>query len=327
MTSAILALWHWRSQPALWSAHWRPLAIFALVAAGLNGPLIISLLLANARDPFLGGHASQTYSADVLSFFSYSPGLRWSAATQAIWSHLRGAEMEGNIYLGMTVLAAIVASFVWRRRPAKTVAVWQITLLIFAVLALGPRLHIWGRLTTVALPYAVLEWLMPSLRLSGVPARHDVMVMLAAGVLTAMVLSRMSPRRRWLMAPFAIGLALEFWPSAPFLTDASYPAYATALARLPVGAVVDLSRENQNRILYAQTRHGHPLAFGSISRTPQSVQAQSDAIWAAINRGDWAHVCQTFHFTYVVAPLTRPVAGETVFADAAVKIVCLGRSC
>ena len=136
-------------------------SVFLGVVLVTSGPLVISLYRLEATDPF-GGHDPVSNSMDVLAPFI--PGSHWRLAnlTRPYWSKLPGDTNENSVYLGWSVIALLV--YVWRRRPrAPSVGLWFLMVVFFALLALGPVLHIGGT------QYSVID---PPLRTlgEGVPA-------------------------------------------------------------------------------------------------------------------------------------------------------------
>ena len=89
----------------------------------------------------------------------------------------------GYAVLGLAALGLIA----YRRRAA----LWAVAALVFALLALGPVLHVGGQtqfagIGPIPLPYALLVRLIPVLRISRSVSRFDVVVMLALAMLAAM---------------------------------------------------------------------------------------------------------------------------------------------
>ena len=181
-----------------------PLGVFVGLLVITAGPLVLSLLLLNARDPLLGFHSPVKSSLDLLA--PIIPGGHWYFAhlTEPFWSHLTVNIHESSVHMGISVL--FVLSYVWLKRGqcrSETVRFWYWALILFAVMSLGPVLHIWGReMPFIRLPYGLLEAVFPPLKLSGAPVRMMVMVMLCSAVICAMgfkMLFRESPGKRWLV--------------------------------------------------------------------------------------------------------------------------------
>jgi hypothetical protein len=132
----------------------------------------------------------------------------------------------------------------------------------FAVLALGPSLHVLGHhFAQIPLPYELLAHLLPPLRLSGTPVRFVVMVHLCAGILIA----------------GAIGY---------FRTLQGPRRYACAL--LFVAVVLEL--------------HHLPMDKGFISRLPASVQARDDEVEGLYQKTDFAALCRQYGYRFVLLP-------------------------
>ena len=109
-----------------------------------------------------------------------------------------------------------------------------------------------------------------------------VVVCLAVGMLTAILLSRTPPAWRRIAALATAALAVaDYWP-APFpLTNIETPAIYATLRDLPAGAVCELPmgiRDGfgqrgvfDDRVLSYQMTHGHPLVGGFAARVPASI--------------------------------------------------------
>jgi hypothetical protein len=124
-----------------------------------------------------------------------------------LWVRLAPNFTEETTYFGPLLLILIVVCFavLWRRIAVRALA---ITALVFAVLALGPRLRVGGHLTPIPMPYALLVNL-PAFD-SALPARLDLILIPIIGVLLALALDRAlelphGSRRAWLAA-FTVAL-------------------------------------------------------------------------------------------------------------------------
>jgi len=233
------------------------------------------------------------------------------------WKALSEYPTEASVHVGLAIIA--VCAYAWHRRrahPVPHLGFWLCLAAFFFVMSLGPNLHVAGSevrlgppirfmgrddVNWLALPYAWLWVLFPPWRLAGVPVRMMVMVQLVAAVLaSAGVRAMLAERRGWLLAAALLVTAIEYWPAPMRLTDPAVPAYVEELRDLPGGAVLDLA-SNAPLAMYYQTIHGKPIAFGYISRTPASVDAQDQELAALIRAGQWDTAASRFGFRYVVA--------------------------
>lgn len=291
--------------------HLLPLATFALIALIFIGPQVFSLLVANQRDPLMGAHDPAAYSLDLLAILI--PGRTWffNQWTQFFWSRLPVKWFEFSAYL--TLPACFLLVYAWLRRksldtPARQqLYLWSALLIVFLLLALGPVLHIAGSdVWDKGMPYTLLAYLLPSLSISGVPARMAIMVILAGCLLSAFgfreLLSQF-PRTRWLTFALVAVLLIQTVPISLPSTVGVIPDYVTALAGLPDdGGVVDLIQDNPSLQMLYQTVHGKPIAFGYIARIPASVATRDQALKGAIQTLDYEQLCGVYHIRYIVAP-------------------------
>ena len=150
-------------------SHFLPLAAFTVVALLLVMPVIGPLYLSNLRDPLLGSHDSSTFSLDLLALII--PGGHWmfNQWTRFYWSQLPGNINESSVYLGLSVFFLI--GYVWVKRKTldlftrRQITCWSIILGFFFLLALGPALHIAGKIIwDKIMPYTLLVDIFPPSR-------------------------------------------------------------------------------------------------------------------------------------------------------------------
>ncbi len=162
----------------------------------------------------------------------------------------------------------MVASSPRRRVAALRLGIWFTILVVFALLALGPVLHVWGRAVPGALlPYALLERVVPPLQLSGVPLRMVVMVTLAVAVIWATGLRRLGETRRGQVAGVLLVfmMIVELLPRPiPASAVEVPPVYRTLIGMSGAGAVIDLVTDGPHQ-LWAQTVH-HRRSRSATSR-------------------------------------------------------------
>lgn len=307
LTGAIMAAWAFftgkRPLRRFVGDHLGALAAFILTGLIACAPLISALLILNSRDPLIGAHASSEYSLDLAALVI--PGGRWRFAehTRFYWSRLPGDINESSVDLGVSVLLMFV--YVWFKRPRRTemrLSVWYVVAGTFVVLALGPVLHVWGRSLPVPLPYGLLEILLPPLKLSGMPVRMVVMLFLCGGVITAAGLKLLAAKKSGaLIATLIVALWLiEYLPAGIPQTSRTVPPYVVDLSKRPgSGGVLDLASP-QPAAMYYQTIHGKPLAFGYISRLPQSVVRKDTVLMTIVRDQDYRRACTDFAIRYVV---------------------------
>lgn len=203
--------------------------------------------------------------------------------------------------------------------------------LFFAILALGPALRLWGMELPVTLPYALAEAIFPPLELSGVPVRMMVMVMLSASIIAAFGVKMLSQQLRQkralflILAPWLVLLIVEYLPAPLPRTRVSVPEYVAFLKDLPEGAVIDTTITHPPFALYYQTIHQKPMAFGYISRIPQSVDNQNRQLRQLIQNKQYQTLCNDYGFKYLIVGSNTDVAKEypaarALYEDATVKL-------
>ena len=246
---------------------------------------------------FPGWGYADVLSADLVGLFT-------PTRLHPLWGHAAAPKLAqftdvNTLFVGygVTVLA-LIAAVVYRRR----LAVWITGALSFAILALGPVLHINGQFlfdldgltVTVPLPYAVFHYL-PLINMNRVPNRFSVPLSLCLAVLVGFAAVWLLQRFRgrvWSVAVFlaVLGLVTLDGLSVPLpLTDARVPSVYAQIAAEPGDfAILPLPlgwRESfrtmgaeQTQIQYYQVVHGKRLLNGNASRIPDFKLAYFDRI-------------------------------------------------
>lgn len=315
LAGAVMTLFRARAAGDLWlplrAEHRTSAAVFVGLSTALCGPLAVGLAWSHLADPLQTGHSGRDFGCDLLA--PLIPGSHWRFAdlTEPYWSRLRGNRHESSVHMGLALIA--LTAWAWRNRArladgpagAADLRMWFAAGAVFFVLALGPRLHVWGwRAPFVLMPQWFLEQGIPILKIARTPVRMMLVVQLAAAVIGARALTVMlrgADARTW--AVVAAGLsatAVEYLPAPLPTFPPEPPACIRALADLPGAAVLDLAGEGADP-LFRQTVHGQPIAFGYISREPASVTAADAPIRELVAAGRWGELRRRYDFGYVVS--------------------------
>ena len=284
-------------------------ATFIVTTLLLTGPIIFPLMYLSRIDPFLDAHNPVNFSLDLLAMFIPGETWRFGQLTEGFWSNLPLGLSEASVYLGYSVI--ILLGFVWFKRRAMDTAsrsqvnLWFFLIGFFFLMALGPALQVGGKVMYDSLmPYTLMEKILPFLKLSGVPIRMVVMVILSASILSAMAVKTLIenlPRQAILLSFAIILLAIEYAPASLPSTSPDAPEYVSALAELPDdGGVLDLAAPTKYLQLYYQTQHRKPMVFGYVARTPSSVAEKNKGINRAINRGEYVKLWNEYQVRYIV---------------------------
>ncbi|HEX6507026.1 MAG TPA: hypothetical protein VF221_05275 [Chloroflexota bacterium] len=309
-----------------------PAGVFAGLAAAFTAPLALTLLITNRNDPLQGYHDPSTYSLDLLSPFTPDSWWHFYSLFPTTW--VSQANIEQVAYIGVSVTVMLVYALVKRRQiPHARVEVWAAIAAIFALLSLGPTLHVDGMVRSfpLPLPYTLLADVIPALSVGGDPSRMIVMTMLALAVIYAAGLRVLiqTPRGRWIAAPLSLGLLfIEFLPGGLPESQMTIPGYVQALLSWPDrGAVVNMvdGPGMTTSGLYYQTVDDRPMAFGYISRTPTSVAAKDSLLDARVIEMRNDILYQHYGFRYLVVPATAAFPFDpVVYRDTAVRVYRLG---
>lgn len=285
----------------------RSLAVFFLIMILTTGPFVIAFIKTNQADPFQDNHDPVKFSTELLG--PLMPGFLkdWHGQGLAI------GEGVGESFLGLTVLALIAFAISWwKSLRNRFLDGWLLVFVVFWLLSLGPWLHVGNKNLHVAMPYLLLQKLVPLLSVAAMPNRMFVVVVLAAAVISALALARIlaGVKNRRLAAAalgcLALLIFLEYLPAQQFqTTKPRTSAYALALKAIPgKGAVFDDTYEGGQRplwlmMLYQQMTYDRPVYGGYISRRPLSVVKKDAATFAEYRAGNYDSLCAD-GFRYLV---------------------------
>jgi len=283
-------------------AFWQPPKVKALAVALGLASVAITLLLLPALDAIQRGTLSRIgplgdvvgFSPDAFAYFVPSPNNPFIQSTPLAPFALRVQPYQYThlIYLGWLPLALALIGGRARRAEGR---VWVLIALVAGILALGPllkaggdfvRVTVGGESYRVVMPYVLIQNL-PSPNWSRTPGRLTMLVMLAVSVLAAFGLERLlrtealAKRAAWVVVGVSLVISLEYLARYPFPTfPAAVRGPVTALASYHSGlAALQLpinGHQDNERALYWQTVHAHPLVGGRIYRDLPEVTQRYD---------------------------------------------------
>jgi hypothetical protein len=242
----------------------------------LVGPLLIAILVTRAREVVTGAHDPVTFSADLHAFVFPNAAQGWCEAFGARFARWSGNSTENATYVGVTmlVLAAIGAG------GSPLARAFLVAAVIGAVLALGPVLHVDGKIVGITLPYAYLERAVPVLAFTGVPVRFGYVMYLGLTLAAAFGLVRLRDLgeragRLGALAAVVVPVALvlvEYRPRALITSDSAVPPPMRAWANDPTPfAVLDVW--DSYRPMWHATIHRKPIVGGYLTRVPKRLEA------------------------------------------------------
>jgi hypothetical protein len=219
----------------------RAAAGFASAALGCALPLLPFFIALRARVSDGGRfHApilwrSSPPGVDLLALFSPNPNSVLFRGWLRPWIERQPGGFSENVAALTLVGVATVAFAIWRYRfrPSK---IWLSMTMFFAVLALGPFIHVAGANTFIPGPWALLRYV-PLAASARMPARFAAPMMMALAVVfseSVAYIARQHPSRRMLVFG-AIGAALviELAPVPRPLYDARVPSIYKVIADDP----------------------------------------------------------------------------------------------
>lgn len=260
--------------------------VAALACAGPLSPVLYGLGSRVMEGRFVSPTIywrSSPPGVDLLAFFtpnSQHPLVRWFAPDPLLTSPTHFVEYTAALSL---VSLAIIAFACWRARY-RPAGGWVLITVGFALLALGPFVHVAGYNTHVPGPWALLRYL-PGFGLARMPTRFAIVASMGVAVILAGALaaigSKWPQRRRLVVAIATILVIFELLPAPRTLYSAEVSPLYDQIANdtrdvrvlsLPFG-VRDGTWETGNfrpRSLFNQTTHGKALIGGYLSRISQS---------------------------------------------------------
>ncbi len=322
MLGALYVAWRvYKGEFKLTRQNIKVFGLFAVCAGVLVLPLVVPLLLLSKTDPLVGSHDATQFGLDPATPFLPGGSWYWGSLTKGYWEHLEYmAEM--NIFFGYALLAVLAVAFykmIIKGRGSRTpvwLYFWWIVILLFGIMSLGPRASIYGKTAHfLPLPYAFAERLFPTLKLSGMPVRWILIVLIAAIVIVCYMLTKINIKTRKGLAIILLFVAVSFidlWPARLPLTrpEEHSQKYVYALKELPYGSVIDNGAVSGAEQLFHQTIHTKPIAFGYVTRSQQSVEEKDFLIFAALEEGRHQDLCREFKVRYITTPAFRPLTTE-----------------
>lgn len=136
---------------------------------------------------------------------------------------------DRQAFLGaVTSLLAVVGAWWYRRKTGF----WILIVIVFALLSLGPVLHLAGRDTGIPMPFVLLNQV-PIANHIRIPMRYGIMVVFGVSLLAGAGAAALLTRLRWLPVPL-VALILAETAVLPYPTLAfSVPPIYDELARQP----------------------------------------------------------------------------------------------
>jgi hypothetical protein len=259
----------------------RAASVAALVSAVLLSPVLYAVGMRIRDGGFESSRImwrSSTPGVDLVSFVLPNPNHVLAPAGIRAWLSPRADLYLENVASLPFVALAIVA--VALRTGWKPQRFWVALTIAFALLALGPFVHVAGFNTDIPGPWALARYL-PVVRLARAPARCVIVAMLGLSMLFAGALchvgNRWPHRRRVLLSVVAAVMLFELMPAPRPLYSAGIPRFFQRVAEQPDGmrllelplgvrdgtsSVGSFSARSQ----FFQTVHGKPLIGGYLSR-------------------------------------------------------------
>ena len=183
---------------------WRRLALVAAVWFVLAAPLLVPAMLNISSGEYpLPSAKDEYWSPDLASFVTPSP--LWGPGMDVVGDgpgiQAPIGATENTAYLGISVLLLAASALLAIRRRPGLVAFWMLVFFSYAILALGPYLHVggskaislFGTSLSLPLPYQILDRL-PLIGARRAPTRMIVFGICALAVLAGIGFNALSAR-------------------------------------------------------------------------------------------------------------------------------------
>jgi hypothetical protein len=224
------------------------------------------------------GFDPRVHAEDIAAYGAFP--LRSLAGIAGLDTSLAPNETEENSFFGLPllVLAVVCVVFLWRRfDPARRATLMALgaTAIVFTVLSWGPRIKIFGNITDIPLPYALLTAL-PVFN-AALPARLALVVGPVIGILLAYTVDALAvsgTRRIWLWrAAFVVALlplvpvsllTVAREPIPVFITSGAWKSYVGPNGVIaPVPFTLDVLPDGQRWQAYALSHRQGEFAIPS----------------------------------------------------------------
>jgi hypothetical protein len=269
-----------------------PTIAVAAATVGVLGSFPLYMLLFGGQRS--GVHAAlqpaDVYVNDLAGFVV--PGraqLIATAATRTYTGRFPGNYAEATAYIGLP-LVAVIAFYLWRRWPDRTVRLPVIAAAGCAVASLGSHVHVDGveRAARLPLPGAIFSHIPVLWNI--LPARLMLYAYLAIALAVASIIDRGRPERRNIRV-LAVGVSLAFLlpASVPAFSEISTPSAFRSIARSG-GSVLVTPTSNptsyQELVWQANTGFSVRLVGGYILSPRRNTLL--DALSAREGSGQWS---------------------------------------
>jgi hypothetical protein len=260
-----------------------------MVAAGAGAAIVLAPVIIGLIEQLMTGSfpsaplnwRSSPPGLDVVDLFVLNPNHPWLGGPGLQWIRRHGPLAYPEFVGSLPLTALAVIALALKRDPRSIPRVWIAFTVAFALLSLGPFVHVFGLNTYVPGPWWILR-AVPIVNLARSPSRIVMVAALGVALMFGYALAAL--RQQWpsrgalVSAVASCLLAFELLPVPRPLFDASVPAVYDVIRRdknpdvlvleLPGGvrdgtsSIGDFSASAQ----YFQTRHEKPLIGGYQSR-------------------------------------------------------------
>lgn len=245
---------------------WLELLKIPLIFTIFMGPLIIKMTYLRMTEEYAPGHSSWFWSSDLLTLFTPNKFSFWKDDFTS-WRTWTANNVEASGYIGYGLLILSIVAFI---RAYSYSRIFFIIGVLFALLQLGPYLHIEGKVFwDYPMLYRDLERYLPIIKFMGCPGRCALVTCftftILAGQTLTEIINKISPLRIMSIIVISSILIIEYLPGDYPITSFNIPQFYHNLAR-DKGNFTVLDLTDLPHRYYSQTIHEHPLISGHIAR-------------------------------------------------------------
>jgi len=232
------------------------------------------MILFGIKHPEVNHGWHDVFTADMFALFT--PSVFHTLGNLKIVESMNlkftGNPIEATTYLGIISILIIIFNF---KRIKNEAAKYFCGFFVFLILAMGPSIHILGKIIPVMLPYEVVKYI-PFLKNMRCPSRIIVYVYLFLAVIVALGLKSLlnsyktKIKKNFFLILLILLLFFDYYSVCKAMAKVHLPhCYRAINNEKEIFGILDLpSGPYVNRSLYMmyQIYHGFPIAQGAVAR-------------------------------------------------------------
>jgi hypothetical protein len=284
------------------------LGVFSVVTCAWALPFAAKLI-SISKAGIAQTHTAADFSLDLCSPFI--PGAYWIFAshTKSIWNLYKAGTFEGSGYLGAALcIFALIGLINGRNSRLERIVIFGIGV-VFLIFSFGPILQVHGKGIWPYMPYRLLEFLVPILKVGGIPARMVIISSLMFAVIAGIGAESLRGKLRIVTLALSVIMVIESIPRLLPSFKLEAPELVQMMQKLPHDfAVMDINNTTPSSIgLYWQTIYQMPKWNGYLSRVPKYVEKETVRVAEMARDSRWQELCEKEGFRYLLFQKSDPI--------------------